>query len=247
MSQRIGKIYCIIPDVQVGPDTPTKHLSWVGNYIAEKRPDVIIQIGDFNDMPSLNTHALGKVEMEGLRYRDDIEAGKAAMDRLLKPFRSIKRYQPKKHLTLGNHEFRIQREAESNPKMIGTLDMKDLGYAERGWKVHPFLKVIKLDGIEFTHYFTSGVLGKPVTSAAAILRQRHCSGIMGHSQYTDISFHKQSGHIAMMVGVCNLHEEKYLGPQGNTYRRQIVMLHEVRNGIFDPMLVSLDFLKAKYS
>ncbi len=244
---KLGRIHCVIPDVQVKPGVPTEHLSWIGNYIAEKRPDVIVQIGDFNDMASLSFYALGKAEGEGTRYTADIEAGKAAMKRLVKPFRSIRGYKPSMHLTLGNHEDRIDREAQSQPRLIGKLSTKDLGYAEFGWTVHPFLKVIRIDGIEYTHYFTSGPKGRPVSSAAAILRERHSSGIMGHNQFTDIAIHKKSGHIGMMVGCAYLHDEEYLGAQGNCYRRQIVMLHEVRDGIFDPMLVSLAFLKAKYS
>lgn len=245
--KRLGKVHCVIPDVQVGPDTPTQHLTWIGNYIAEKRPDVVVQIGDFNDVPSFNLYNVGKVDSEGTRYADDIQAGKDAMGKLVAPFRSIRGYKPSMHLTLGNHEYRIIREAEANPRLLKTISIDDLGYEKFGWKVHPFLKIVKIDGIEYVHYFTSGAKGLAVTSAAAILRERHSSGIMGHNQYTDIAIHKKSGHIAMMVGACYTHEEKYLGNQGNTYRRQIVMLHEVRNGIFDPMLVSLNFLKQKYS
>jgi hypothetical protein len=35
--------------------------------------------------------------------------------------------------------------------------------------------------------------------------------------------------------------------QGKAQRRQIIVLNEVRNGIADPMLVSLKFLEANYS
>ena len=44
---RLGSVHAIIPDVQARAGVDLSHLAWVGNYIAEKRPDVIVQIGDF--------------------------------------------------------------------------------------------------------------------------------------------------------------------------------------------------------
>lgn len=245
---RIGKVHCIIPDCQVRPGVPTEHLTWIGNYIAEKKPDVIINLADFADMPSLNYHGRA-LELEGKRYTDDIQAAREAMAKLLKPIRKVKRYRPRMVLTLGNHEQRIENAVKDFPKFKGVISIKDLKYAEAGWEVYPFLKVVKVDGIEYVHYFTSGVMGKPVSSAAAILRERHCSGVMGHIQVVDVAFHKKSGHFGMFAGCCYLHEEEYLTPQmeGSAQRRQIVFLHEVQNGIADPMFISLEFLRRKYS
>lgn len=246
MGKRVGRIHCIIPDVQSKPGVSNDHMTWVGNYIAEKRPDVIVQIGDFADMPSLNGHAKLK-ELEGQRYSKDIKAAHAAMVKLTAPFSKIKGYNPEMILTLGNHEERIDREAKTNPKLEGTISSEDLKYEEFGWEVVPFLKPIKVDGIEYCHYFTSGAYGRPVSSAAALLRARHCSAVMGHVQYTDLAFHPMSGHIGMFVGCCYTHDEDYLNPQGNVVRRQIVFLHEVANGTADPMFVSLQYLKSNYS
>lgn len=244
---RIGRIHAIIPDVQMKPGVPNDHLIAIGNYLAEKQPDVIVQIGDFADMPSLSSYTLGKAEAEGTRYVDDIDSVKFAMNLLLDPIRKVKKYKPRMVLTMGNHEERIDREAENNPRLKGAISTYDLGYEEAGWEVHPFLEVVTIDGIEFSHYFTSGVRGRPVSSAAALLRERQKSAIMGHVQYTDMAFHKKTGNVAIFSGICYLHDEKYLGAQGNSDRRQIVMLHEVRDGKFDPMLVSLEFLLKNYS
>ena len=231
------------------PGVSIEHLKHTGNYIAEKRPNVIVCIGDFADMPSLSSYAIGKADAEGQRYVADIKAARRAMETLLEPVRKVKNYKPRMVLTLGNHEDRITREVEANPRLIGKISIDDLGYKDAGWEVVPFLKVIKIDGFEYVHYFTSGVMGRPVSSAAALLRERHCSGVMGHVQLTDIAFHKKSGHIGIIAGCCYTHEEKYLTPQmnGTSQRRQIIMLHEVHDGIADPMLVSLKFLKANYA
>jgi len=247
------RTHLVIPDCQVRPGDDVSHLRWIGNYAAEKRPDVIVQIGDFADLPSLNSYTVGKAESEGRRYSEDIEAAKAAMKLLLKPLapKPTKShrdtYAPEMHLTLGNHEDRISREAQSNPKFIGTISVDDLGYRELGWKVHPFLAVAVVDGIEYSHYFVSGSMCRPVSSAAALLRTRQRSCVMGHVQRRDIAVHPFTQNTAMFVGTCYTAKQDYLGPQGDVCKPGIWMLNEVRNGKFDICFVSLDFLKRRYS
>jgi hypothetical protein len=247
MSKRTVVTHAVIPDVQSRPDVNTDHLRHVGNYLAEKRPDTIVCLGDFSDMVSLNSYAVGKAESEGRRYADDIADAKRSMNKLLTPVRKVLRYVPSMHLTMGNHEYRIKREAETNPKLIGTIAMGDLGYREAGWTVHDFLKVARLDGIDYSHYFVSGAMGRPVSSAAALLRTRQSSAIMGHVQRVDMAVHPFTQNIALFAGTCYTHDEGYLGPQGNHCKRGIWMLHEVHDGTYDPMFVSLDFLKRRYS
>ena len=243
---RLGRMHLVIPDCQVKAGVPTEHMEWIGNYIYEKKPDVIVCIGDFADMPSLSSYDKGKLASEGRRYVKDIAAVHAAMDKLVTPFKK-NGYKPEMHLTMGNHEYRILREVEENPRYEGRFNYSDLSYEDFGWKVHDFLKVIEIDGIEYCHYFTSGVMGKPVGSAAAMLRERQKSCTMGHVQHTDMAIHKKTQNIGLFCGVAYLHDEEYLGPQGNSSRRQIVVKHEVENGRYDPMLVSLRFLEKDYA
>lgn len=236
----------VIPDCQVKPGVDTRHLSWIGRYIADKKPDVVVQIGDFADMPSLSSYDAGKKSFEGRRYKADVEASVAALGKLQEGFRGVKGYKPKLVFTVGNHEDRISRAIDSDPKLDGTIGIDDLKFRDFGWEVHPFLKPVRIYGVEFAHYFTTGVMGRPVTSAAALLRERMGSAVMGHTQFTDMAFHRKTQHIGLFVGTCYLHDEEYLTPQGNSPRRQIVMLHEVEDGRFDPMFVSLKYLARKY-
>ena len=62
----------VIPDTQVKKGVPIDHLLYAGKYIAEKKPDVIVHIGDHWDMPSLSSYDKGKKSFEGRRYKDDI-------------------------------------------------------------------------------------------------------------------------------------------------------------------------------
>lgn len=251
--ERLGRVHMVIPDVQAKPNVDHDHMEWVANYALEKRPDVIINLGDWADMPSLSLYDKGKKCYEGRRYNKDIEAANFSLERFERPIEEHNRahpgdaYNPRKVLTYGNHEHRIIRACELDASLDGKLTVNDLHFADRGWECHDFLEVVKIDGVEYAHYFTSGNMGRPCASAASLLRERQCSAIMGHVQHTDMAFHKKTQNIAMFAGICYTHNETYLGPQGNQTRRQIVMLHEVEDGKFDPMFVSLRFLKKRYS
>lgn len=250
--------HLVLPDMQVKDGVDLSYLDWVGKYIVDKKPDVIINIGDFADMPSLSMYDVGKKSFEGRRYKKDIDVTRQAMDRLLAPLRAFnekakknkeKQYKPKMVLTLGNHEERILRAVESDPKLDGTMSINDLGYAEAGWTVIPYLTPVVIDGVVYCHYFTSGVMGRPVASAAALLSKRHMSAVMGHVQHRGIAYaNKADGQqiTGLFVGCCYLHDEDYLGSQGNKYWRGIWMLHEVENGSFDECPISLNFLRLKY-
>lgn len=240
------KRHLYIPDAQVRPGVRTQHLPAISNYIEAKRPDVIVCLGDFADLPSLSSHSLA-LEKEGKRYRDDIESAKTAMAQLTAFRAKAKNYNPRMHMTLGNHEHRINRAVADNPALYGALSIDDLEYERFGWKVHPFLKVIKIDGVESSHYFVSGPMGRPVSSAAAMLRERQSSCIQGHVQKFDLAVHPKTRKTAIMAGVGYLHDEVFLSPQGNDCRRQIVVLNEVKDGRFDMMFVSMDFLLRQYT
>jgi hypothetical protein len=252
------KKHLVIPDVQYKAGHDTKFLTAIGNYIVDKKPDVVVCIGDFADMPSLSSYDVGKKSFEGRRYKTDIMAAHQGMEALLEPIKTyngkMRRtkhalYLPSLVLTLGNHEQRISRAVESDPKLDGTIGLQDLKYEEFGWKVVPFLEPIVIDNIAYCHYFTSGVLGRPVASARHLVQKKHMSCTMGHVQNWEM--HREVAAdgrpvLGLFSGSCYEHNEDYLGPQGNTYDRGIWMKHEVANGSYQPMFVSLTYLKKNY-
>ncbi len=237
----------VIPDTQVKPGVNTDHLEWIGKYIEYKRPDVIVHLGDHFDMPSLSSYDIGKRQFEGRRLRADISAGIAGLERLVTPFARVAGYAPRMEFLMGNHENRLTRAIDSDAKLEGTISLDDLRVADYGFSVHEFLEVINVGGVDFSHYFTSGVMGRPVSSAAVLLRERARSAIQGHVQRFDMAVHPKTGQAAIFAGIAYSHYEEYLGPQGNGCRQQIVVLHELREGLFDPMFVSLDYLKRRYN
>jgi hypothetical protein len=241
-----------IPDCQVKDGIPLEHLTWAGKYIADKQPDIIVQAGDFADMPSLSSYDKGRKSFEGRRYRKDVDAVKRGMDILLKPILRKAKYKPRRILTLGNHEDRISRAIEDDAKLEGTIGLQDLGYEAAGWEVFPYLEAIKAGGINFAHFFPSGVMGRPCISARKILATYHESCVAGHQQGLDFAgpvFKADGDRItAIIAGSFYQHEESFLNPTGNKrHWRGLIMLHEVYHGNFDPMFVSMAYLKGRFA
>ena len=250
------KVHAVIPDVQAKPGNNFKFLERVGHYLADKKPDVIVQIGDFADMESLSSYDKGKKSFEGRSYTQDIEAANEAMDALVGPMldemlrlkkNKEKQWRPRFILTLGNHEERINRAIEEDRKLDGLISVSDLPYA--GWEVHPFLEPVEIDGVFYCHYFPTGVLGRPAVTASAMVSKLHASCVAGHQQGKQVAYGKRpdgSMITCIMAGSCYEHTESYLDYQSNKHWRGIIMLHEVNKGTFDEMFVSLGYLEKKY-
>jgi hypothetical protein len=251
--------HLVIPDTQCKVGVPLEQLRWAGNFIVQKKPDVVIMIGDFADMESLSSYDVGKKIFEGRRYKTDIEVAQEAMRILLTPLWEFnikakknheKLYTPRMVLTLGNHEDRINRAVEADPKLEGVLSIDDLGYKDFGWEVYPYLEPVIIDGVAYCHFFTSGILGKPVTSAAALVSKKHQSCVMGHVQGRQIAYGTRADGkqiTGLFVGGFYQHDEAYLRWQGNKHWRGLWVLHQVEDGQFDEMPVSMSYLKQKYN
>lgn len=251
--------HLVIPDTQIRPEDDLTFLSYIGKYIVDKKPDVIIHLGDFADMPSLSSYDVGKKTFEGRRYKADVQAAAKAMEVLLKPINDYnekmrktkhQQYNPRKVLTLGNHEERILRAINNDAKLDGTIGLDDLKYQEHGWEVYDFLYPIIIDGVAYCHYFTTGVAGRPAATATVQLNKKHMSCVSGHQQGLQFATAERADNkriTSIIAGSCYEHNEDYLGPQGNRHWRGILMLHEVSDGEFDLMPVSLNYLKRRYS
>jgi len=250
--------HLVIPDTQVKPGVPLDHITALGNYIVAKQPHVVVMIGDWADMSSLCSYDYGKKVFEGRRYKADVDASINAMYKLLSPITAYnkqqkkkgkKQYKPRMVLTLGNHEERINKAVDQDPKLEGVLSIDDLAYKEFGWEVVPFLQPIVIDGVAYCHYFPTGVMGRPCTSARAMLTKMHMSCVAGHQQGRDIAYGKRADGTeitSIIAGSFYQHKEDYLSPMTNQHWRGIYVLHAVKDGAFDEMAVSLEYLKRKY-
>lgn len=246
--------HLLIPDIQWKSDLiDTSHLIAIGELAVERRPDVIICIGDFWDFPSLSSYAQRK-ELEGKRVLEDIKAGNHAMKTMLKPIRDelakykYNKWNPRLIFTIGNHDQRIIRFEKERPEFEGVLGYDDLDLS--GWEVHDFLKIVEVDGVHYSHYFANPMSGRPLGGTAqARLKTLGYSFVMGHVQKLDYArIDQTNGKViqGLIAGAFYSHDEDYKSYQGNPHWRGVCYLHDVRDGNYDLEVISIDRLLKLY-
>ena len=258
-----GKTHLYIPDPHATVYHNHSRFRAIGNFIIRHKPDVIICAGDLADMPSLCSYDRGKRQFEGRRYIEDVRAVIAAQKELFAPMiafnerareRKKKTYNPRLILTLGNHEGRILRVGELSPELSGICNISDLQYEEFGWEVHPEGVPIEVDGIFYSHYFTSGPMCRPISGehgAYQLLKKRHRSCTAGHMHYLKYATETLPGgrRVHGLIAGCALdtdQHETYAGESNKEWWRGIVMKHNVVDGDYDIELISMKHLKDRY-
>lgn len=250
-----GKKILVIPDSHARPEQHNDRFTALGNFIVDKRPDIVISIGDWADMASLCHYDKGQREAEGRRYQEDVDCAQDALDKTMAPvlaaYRKSRRKFPEFHITLGNHEARINRATNMDPALHGKLSVDDLGFKKRGWTVHPFLQPLVKEGILFQHYFTSGILGKPiggVNHARTLVLKNYQSSVCGHSHARDYweDVRGDGQRIAGLVVGCYDEGEHHYTTEQRRWWSGLVMLHECRSGQFEHAWFSIDYVKRKY-
>lgn len=246
----------VLPDVQARDGIDFSFLTSIGNFILKEKADCVVNIGDFADMESLSTYDRGLKSFEGKRYTKDIAAARDAVDALLTPIYEYnvkakknkeKQYKPRMVLTLGNHENRINRAVNEDSKLDGLISTDDLPYQD--WEVYPFLDVVTIEGVAFSHYFTSGLMGRPIGTAQQMLNKLHMSCFAGHQQGRQVAYGKTASGkplTAIICGSCYEHDEAYLGPQGNNHFRGLYVLNDVKDGSFNEVAVPLSTIVANF-
>ena len=249
-SEPKGKKILFIPDTQCKPGVDLTYLRAIGQYIVDKKPDIIVNIGDFWDFESLSSYDKGKLSFEGRRLQDDIEVGKKGMNLLLKPLRDYQKfendsYRPRMVFCHGNHESRLMRIPENNSEFDGFIGYHLLEL-EKDWEVHPFLKPVNIEGINFVHYLANPMSGKPYGgSAANQLKAVGSSFCVGHKQTLEVAIQPVldgSMRLGIISGAAYPFDEGYKGYQGNNHFRGVVMLHDAKDGFADPSFISTKFL-----
>jgi hypothetical protein len=265
-------IHIIVGDAHAKPGISNERFRWLGNMVVDYHvcyPDAtisVIDMGDWADMPSLSSYDIGKKSYEGRRYRQDLEAAWEARQEFGQPiadfnkaakFAHKTRFRPRLIALGGNHdEGRINRAIELSPMLEGTINAeKDLRYADFGWKYIPYLEPYSLDGITYSHYFVSGVMGRSIGGeypAVSLIRKQLTSCVSGHSHLLDFA-HRTDAHGNRIWGVfagCFLAEEQwedYATQANNLWWKGIVVLRNVKDGDFDIETYEISRIKELWS
>lgn len=250
--------HLVIGDLQVKPGIKLDHISHIGRFAAEKRPDVIVQIGDWNDNQSLSSWDRGKAAAENRRVTRDYAYFVRSVDLFMTEIERVKGYRPRLVFTDGNHDGgREDRYENENPELLGVLPKSRDYLASVGWETHRFMRPVVIDGVSYCHLHPRTLSGKVTASsmkfgapnAAVMIRANMRSCTAGHSPGVQYAVHPGDKGLyhGLILGSSYTHNETYLPLSGNAYWRGVVMKNRVRNGTYDPCFVSLDYLKARFA
>jgi hypothetical protein len=241
----------VIPDSHAHPDYNNDRFTWLSKLIKDVRPDIVVDVGDMADMPSLCHYDKGTKGFQGRRYKADIEAVLDAQARIIEPLRKRKKKLPHFVRCLGNHEHRINRAIDKEPEMLeGVIGISDLQSKEYGWDEYGFLEPVKINGVNFCHYFASGVMGRPASSARTLLNHQNASCIQGHAHTFDYAtksnVNGKTFH-GIFCGVFQDYDPPFAAAQAYLWRRGCMVLHDVMDGDFDMEWISMDRLRRAYA
>lgn len=253
--RRMSKTHLVIPDPHAHPKHHNKRAEWLGKLIVDVKPDVVINLGDNWDMPSLSLYDKGRKSFQGRTYRADIDSGIDFNDRLWGTVRAAKKRLPVRYFLEGNHEHRISRAVDIQPELEGAIGLDDLHLKDYYDEFVPYNGrspgVCNIDGINYAHFFVSGVMGKSIGGirpASSILSKRHQSCTAGDLHLLDYFIDNTiDGKIQGLVAGCfQDYDSDWAGFANHLWWRGVVIKRNVENGNYDPQFISLEALKKTY-
>jgi len=262
-----GVSILVIPDSHCNPDTSNRRYEWLGNLIVERRPDVIVDLGDFGDLATLGVYDKGTKSAWGKSYKDEVEhikaANKLVFDEPVRRYNNSHskhkkaKYAPRKIRLGGNHEEgRINAFLNKNPEWVGHVSIDDLGYRDYGCEYVPFLRPFHYSNIAFSHFFYIKTQRYPIGTSKQILMHNHKSSVSGHSHSYDaaIKYGIDGKKMTGIIAGCYLDPEynaetfNYTGGHGtNQWTNCVTWLHDVNHyGEFDYETISAERVRKLY-
>lgn len=250
------KTHLVIPDLHAHPDHDNMRADCIGKLIVDVKPDVIINLGDTWDMPSLCTYDKGKRNFVHRNYKKDVAAGCELNERLFEPMKRQKKKKPYSIFLEGNHEERIRRAIDAHPELDGAITYDDLQLDTWYDKVVYYdggtPGVFAIDGICYAHYFVSGVMGRPIGGehhAYSLLSKHYSSCTCGHSHLMDFAVRTQANGkklFGLVAGACIGYHQGWAGHANQLWWDGVVVKRNVHDGQYDPQFISLEALFREY-
>lgn len=249
----------VVPDPHAHPSFNNDRADWLGKFILDRKPDVVVNMGDTFDMPSLSSYDKGKASFHGNSYEKDINAGLDFLDRMWRPIRNAKRKKPYSVFLEGNHENRLKRVLESEPQLSG--DRFGVSYANYQLRDYHnevvYYKgqtpgIFTCEGFSFAHYVVSGVMGRALSSvhhAAALIDRLHSSCVVAHSHTVDYAVRNTvSGQTltGIVAGVYQDYESQWAGYVNQLWWPGLVYLHGAEDGAASVEFISLGKIRTEY-
>lgn len=248
--------HLVIPDQHAHYQHSNERAGWLSALIHDLKPDVVINLGDGADMPSLSGYDKGRKSFQGRTYRADIASHLDFQDRLWSPLRRYKKRLPRSVYLIGNHEHRISRAIDVQPELEGAISLDDLEldtwYDETVHYEGGTPGTIDIDGIHYAHYFVSGVMGRAISGehqATSLLTKRFVSSTCGHSHLADFSVRTNGSGRKIMGAVAGVYQDydcDWAGVTQDLWWKGVLFKRNVENGVYDPEFISMNTIKKVY-
>lgn len=224
--------------------------------IADIKPDVVVNMGDQADMPSLSSYDVGKRSFHGRTYDADVTACVEFSHRVFAPLKKKKKKLPRFVILEGNHEHRIERALDLSPELEGTISFNDLGYQDYYDDIVRYNGntpgSISIDGLTYAHFFVSGIKGYPLGgehAADSHIAKLYTSTVSAHTHLFDYSIRTNTygKKIMGLVAGCYLdYHADWAGEINRLWDKGICVLRNVSDGTYDLQWISLQALEKEY-
>lgn len=246
----------VIPDQHAHYEHDNIRADYLARLTIDLKPDIVVNLGDAADMPSLSSYDKGKRDFHGKSYAKDIAAHLEFQSRWWDPVKARKQKLPYRIVLEGNHEHRIERALDLSPELEGTIGFKDYDFERYYDDVVRYdggtPGIAKIAGIQFAHYFVTGVSGRPVAGerpAHMLIAKYGESCIQGHTHILDYATRRTPfGKIThgAVLGCYQDYINDWAGTVGNMWRAGVAVLDNVDNGDYDFRWISLKSLEKEY-
>ena len=242
------------------PEVDNKRFDYLGQLIYDLRPDLVVDLGDFDDMKSLNSYDTRHPQaIVAQSYQADIEHGQEARDRIWRKFSKMKRKRPHRVGFAGNHKERINKALSLDPRLEGEKYGVSFGHLQTDYwydTYHPYENsapaLSSYDGILYGHFVASGNYGTAMSGehhAYNLLKKLTHSVTVGHSHKFN---HYYKGDArpnpiqALVAGCFKGADESWAGQANNEWRKGVAIKRNVEEGNYDLEWVSIERLEREY-
>tara|TARA_B100001093_G_scaffold351911_1_gene336372 strand:- start:2032 stop:2805 length:774 start_codon:yes stop_codon:yes gene_type:complete len=244
----------------VDPSVSNERFDWLGGLIYDLRPDYVVDLGDGAEMKSLNSYDTKYPKaVSAQSYEKDINHYNEAQDRLRRKFKDMKKRKPAFFGCEGNHEYRIKRAINLDPRLEGSKYGISFSHLQTDYWFDEYQEyensapsTFDKDGVTYAHYISSGNYGTAMSGehhAYNLLKKRHHSTTVGHSHKRGMFF-KDDSHpnptIGLVAGCYKGASECWAGQANKEWWKGVIIKRDISNGFYDPEFVSISRLKAIY-
>ena len=242
------------------PKVCNDRFTWLGKLLYDVKPDYVVDLGDGADMRSLNSFDSRKPDaLVAQSYERDIDVYNDSQERLRHEFTKHKRKKPAWFGFEGNHEQRIKRAIEFDPRLEGVrygVSFKHLNTNKWFQEYHEYEygapKIHNDDGVDYAHFVGAGNFGRALSGihhAYGLIQRRYRSTTVGHSHKRDMYFKDAvgtKGATGLVVGCYKGAKESWAGQANDDWWSGVVIKRDISEGSYDASFVSLETLRREY-